>query len=153
MKKINLSVGFIFLILAVLFTIDMVWHHMQGDSVKVSSIIPTIAIFVLAFIYLDLGFTADRRMNNRYNECTACYKKLLTFFERLTDSQNPHEVSARMLFQMQAHDFCDKCFNILTGPYSEEQKNEVQDMVDDILLKVAEVAKFDSNLSSIHQEE
>lgn len=141
MKKINLSVGFIFLVLAVLFTVDIVWHFQRGDPTKLTSIVPTVFIYILSGVYLNLGFTADRRQLNRLAELTAMYNSLLDTYDDIFESSNTRDTLSKKVFLCGVHDFGEIVFNVQTSSYSQDIKDKTQDMLDDLLKKAVEVER------------
>ena len=98
MKKINLSFGFFFLLLAVLFTIDIVMHNIRGDSLRLTSYVPTVFMYCLAGTYLYLGCTAEKKQNNRMANLTAFYNDLLNTYEDILDSNNSKDMLSRKAF-------------------------------------------------------
>ena len=99
----------------------------------------TIFIFILAFVYLRLGFTTDRRQENRINQLTTWYNKLLDIYEEIRDSQNKKDALSMNLFKSGVEDFSEIVFDILTSSYRQDLKDKVDQMHQDLLKKLAKL--------------
>lgn len=139
MKKINLSFGFFFLLLAVFFTIDIVMHNIRGDSLRLTSYVPTVFMYCLAGIYLYLGCTAEKKQNNRMANLTAFYNDLLNTYEDILDSNNSKDMLSRKAFYSGVKDFGGIVFDILTSSFPQNMKDHAEEMLNDLLEKVSKL--------------
>lgn len=138
MKKINFIVGAIFFALAVLFTIDVVWHMKQGSGWSLTSILPTIFMYCLSGVYFYLGFVGNKREQKKMNELAETYRVLMDLYDDIKNPENSKDELSKRMFITGVHDFGCIVFDVTAGMYPDKMKYEAEKMLDNLMRHVAE---------------
>lgn len=135
MKKINLAVGFLFLSFAIAFTINVSVVFSKGEALRLSQVITTIAWYILAIIYLRLGFTTEKRQKERMAELSERYQTLMEIYEEISDPANAKDKLLRKVFVNGVQDFEERVFCICNSTYPREMKEQAENMLNDLRKK------------------
>lgn len=138
MKKINFTVGSIFLILAMLFTIDIGWHVVQEKGWSASSIVSTIFFYCLSAFYFYLGVRTTKMEKERMAKLTESYEVLMALYDEIKSNENPEDELSRRMFVIGVHDFGIEAFDIADGIYPPEMQHKAETMIDNLMRLVAE---------------
>lgn len=138
MKRINFTVGSIFLAFAMLYTIDIGWHFVQNKGLSVTSVLSTIFLYCLSVLYFYLGVRATEKEKEKLARLTDSYEVLMALYDEIKSDENPKDEFLKQMFATGVHDFGIEAFDIAAGVYPPDMQHEAETMIDNLMKLVVE---------------